>query len=666
MHSHFGSDIANNVLALHDSILKAPHRRAKDHGMVESGVIDRHTRSKIHQDLRRIFDSRLESTTGAKGSMIISAMSERPTFHGRTPVDDDHNNNQHNSRGRGRNDRGRRGARNDRHEGDVRVNRQGQWAVLGGDHLHFTLCKENRDTMQSVSWLARQLNMKPSAFEFAGTKDRRGVTAQRVSVYRVFAGRMAEAARSMRGATIGDFDYQPHGLQLGELKGNEFVITLRDCDFHCPIPMDSKTMVEAAQAVVNDAIKNLARNGYVNYYGLQRFGTFSTSTDQVGVKMLQGNFEAAVGNILQFGPASLEAALDPTTSTGDKISKEDQSRALAINFFNTGNTNLALRELPRKFSAEFGIMQHLSKPNKGRDFYGAIQQISRNLRLMYVHAYQSLVWNMTASERWRRFGSTVIQGDLVLIDEHKDKTDPQVKIEDVDVDGEAIVRPAKDDRAINLDDMFTRARALSKEEAESGMYTIFDVVLPTPGFDILYPANEIGEFYEKFMASERGGGLNPHDMRRKWKDFSLSGSYRKLLARPSKDFSFDIKIYKDENEQFVETDLDRLEKAKKERTNTQHSRSAPLHDNPTHARANSNDIQPEADDPKPDLKQEVLSSSESEPGGVSLSGGPYRDYKIAVILKLQLGSSQYATIALRELLKHGGVKTFKPDFGGGR
>jgi tRNA pseudouridine13 synthase len=36
------------------------------------------------------------------------------------------------------------------------------------------------------------------------------------------------------------------------------------------------------------------------------------------------------------------------------------------------------------------------------------------------------------------------------------------------------------------------------------------------------------------------------------------------------------------------------------------------------------------------------------------------------VVRFQLASSQYATVALRELMKAGGVKAFKPEFMGGR
>jgi tRNA pseudouridine13 synthase len=81
-------------------------------------------------------------------------------------------------------------------------------------------------------------------FGVAGTKDKRGVTTQRVSLRRgnkslldVWKmmngfGRLRTEAqilsgRSDRGVRIGDLAYEKYGFELGMLKGNSFVITLR-------------------------------------------------------------------------------------------------------------------------------------------------------------------------------------------------------------------------------------------------------------------------------------------------------------------------------------------------------------------------------------------------------------------------------------------------------
>lgn len=612
--SYLDAEVVDSTLSLYNHIINSPHRKPRDYGAVKSAVIaDRETRTKIHQAMRRIFQSRLDTATDDNGAVIISAAAPKSNWSARPYTT--------------RNDGGRKS----------QAKAKTGWKELGGEYLHFTLFKENKDTMEIISYLARQLKMKPQSFQFAGTKDRRGITVQRVSVFRVFSDRMIAAGRTLRNAKVGNFEYQPHGLQLGELKGNEFVITLRDCDIGDKIDAQRKSV--RASKIVSTAIENLRERGFINYYGLQRFGTFSTRTDSVGVKMIQGDFKAAVEAILYYTPTSLAAAQNPM-SVDDRISTDDKARAYALHKFKeTGKLHLALDELPRKFSAEANIIRHLGNPGRSNDYLGALQSISRNLRLMYVHAYQSLIWNAAASERWKRYGATVIEGDLVLIDEHREKVEKTVVAEDIDVDGEAIVHPGDDDDTATADEIFTRARALSATEANSGDYSIFDIVLPTPGFDIIYPANEISAFYKEFMASDRGGGLDPFDMRRKWKDVSLSGSYRKVLARPGNNVSYEIKNYEDENQQFVQTDLDRLLGAR------QHGDR-------------------QYQQPQQSQNPSAIGGMK-DPMGIE-QGTKDEGSKIAVILKLQLGTSQYATMALRELMKVGGVQTYKPDFGGGR
>ncbi|KAI9721840.1 MAG: hypothetical protein M1812_002176 [Candelaria pacifica] len=605
LESYFGAATVKSILALNDRILASPDAKARSFGTVVSSVItDRELRTNIHKAMRRIFSSRLETSTDNDGAMVISAATSAGKWGSK-------GNNTRNTGGR---------------DGRTQLKGKLGWQDLGGEYLHFSLYKENKDTMEVVAFLARQLKLNPKSFQFAGTKDRRGVTVQRISVYRVHADKLVALNRSLRGSKIGGYAYHTHGLELGDLTGNEFIITLRDCRFAELENLGFEDKVKNATETISRAMTDLGTRGYINYYGLQRFGTFSTRTDTIGVKMLQGDFKGACDDILSYSDKALAAAQDPS-SNDNMISSDDRLRAEALHSFkSTGQAYPALEKLPRKFSAESNIIRHLSHPQRANDYRGALQTIQRNLRLMYVHAYQSLVWNTIASERWKRWGDRLVEGDLVLINEHNDKAGDTAELDQVDEGGELVIHPADEDRSAMGEDHFERARALNKEEVESGKYSIFDIVLPTPGFDILYPSNDLLDFYKSFMASERGGGLDLHDMRRAWKDISLSGSYRKLLACPGHNWSYEIKGYSEDDEQLVETDLDKLQQKGKQESDGQATAKG--------------------------KEEKVVEDNGSK--------------KLAVILQLQLGSSQYATMALRELMKQGGVQTYKPDFGGGR
>ncbi len=110
--------------------------------------------------------------------------------------------------------------------------------------IHFTLHKVNRDTQDALAHISRLLHCNIKDLGVAGTKDKRGVTTQRVSLKRnrktledvwrmvnnVPGRRSAEEAiktRGERGVRIGDLEYRKAGLELGMLKGNTFMITLR-------------------------------------------------------------------------------------------------------------------------------------------------------------------------------------------------------------------------------------------------------------------------------------------------------------------------------------------------------------------------------------------------------------------------------------------------------
>lgn len=112
-------------------------------------------------------------------------------------------------------------------------------------YIHFTLHKTNRETQDCLGHISRMLKVHSRDLAVCGTKDKRAITVQRVSLKRgslttqqvwravngVRSGRRTEdgavAERGERGTRIGDMEYSTHPLELGSLKGNQFVITLR-------------------------------------------------------------------------------------------------------------------------------------------------------------------------------------------------------------------------------------------------------------------------------------------------------------------------------------------------------------------------------------------------------------------------------------------------------
>ena len=598
--SHLNKQAVKELLALRDAMVADPKKKPKDLPQIRTAFTsDRIIRTQIHQDIRRIFSSRIDSSTDKDGVLVLRAAAR-----GGGPQQQ-----QNRSKGRGKLD----------------------WAERGGEYCHFTLYKENKDSGEVLSFMARMMKTGSRTFSVAGTKDRRAATVQRACAYRVDAERLAQLNKTLRGAAIGDFAYAKTDFELGDLAGNEFVVTLRDCQLDTTGEAPTPHALGQARQQLRQAMAKLHTNGFLNYYGLQRFGTFAIATDAIGQKILKEDFEAACNLLLEYNASALEL-VDPINA---KVGWEDRARAEAIKLWREDSTKSreAVEKMPKRFIAEVALFRHLArKPN---DFFGALMMIPRNLKIMYTHAYQSLVWNKAATERRRLYGSQVVEGDLVLVKDHGDGMKEEQVADKVDTDGEVVIQPEGENMATSADQVFETARPLSAEEASSGRFSVFDVVMPSPGYDVVYPANKSGDFYERFMGSDEGGKLDPYDMRRKQRDFSMSGHYRKLLSNIGKDWDVDVRQYVKPDEQFVKTDLEKIQDA------AQPATSAKSQDD---AAGNDDGLS-------------VAVSEAQENNG--------QKEKVAVILKFQLDAGQYATMALREL-SLGGIREYKPDFSGGR
>ncbi|XP_074644790.1 pseudouridylate synthase 7 homolog [Tubulanus polymorphus] len=414
------------------------------------------------------------------------------------------------------------------------TSRSNNWPKDKGEYCHFVMYKENRDTMNAVGAIASCLRMKPGVFQYAGTKDKRGKTVQKISAKRVRPERLFGLNKVLSNIKLGNFSYEKDRLQLGDLAGNHFTVVLRNCT--------------GKEDQISKAMKSLSENGFINYFGMQRFGTSSIPTHHVGRALLHSDWSKAIDLIL--------TARGDTGEHRDLIACREEWTA-------TKNAESALNKLGRLTCVESHLLSGLCKYEKN-DLVHALSMIPRNTRTMYVHSYQSYVWNNVVSRRIREHGLRLAVGDLVLPVAMEIGNDP--------------ARKEKPEPVV-----------VTKENLEQ--YTIHNVVLPLPGFDVIYPDN-VKSWYEELFEKDE---LNINTLKHKVKDYSLSGSYRFMMVKPS-NLSWKMFAYDDVAHPLVLSDIDRL-------------------------------------------------NEETEP--VSVEGGKYK----ALMMEFSLPSSTYATMTIREVLR---------------
>lgn len=122
---------------------------------------------------------------------------------------------------------------------------------------------------------------------------------------------------------------------------------------------------------------------------------------------------------------------------------------------------------------------------------------------MYLHAYQSLLWNEIASRRIKEHGLKLCEGDLVYVNT---AIAQEVIIDDIDVNETNEENNDEIDTANVETEIVSRfktmVKPLTKADIDSGNYTIFDIVLPLAGHDITYPANECAQWYVDRLAQD--------------------------------------------------------------------------------------------------------------------------------------------------------------------
>ena len=353
--------------------------------------------------------------------------------------------------------------------------------AIDGRYTVVALRVRNWETNRLVRELARALHISRRRIGFAGTKDKRALTTQLFSFENV----PPEAIKTLRmkDLEVLDVSRSERPLEIGDLVGNRFQIVVRD--------------LTVAADRVNSIAEETARQirsfgGFPNFFGIQRFGSVRAITHVVGRHIVRGEFKEAVQTYVA----------NPIEGEGS------ESYEVRAALRDTGDVHAALRSYPKSYGFEKAILNRLaSRPD---DYVAALQVLPFNLLLMFVHGYQSYLFNRVLSERLRR-GLPIhepVAGDLVLPADRRGLPDRDRTI-DVTCD--------------NLDRVADRCR-----EGKAWVSAILF------GSESEFAGGEVGQIEKEIVATE---GLRPEDfIIPDIPRISSKGSRREILA-PLHDFS---------------------------------------------------------------------------------------------------------------------------------
>ena len=252
-----------------------------------------------------------------------------------------------------------------------------------GKYVIAKIRSRNWETNRLIRQFSRLLGISRKRISFAGTKDKRAITTQLMA----FQTSIEELRRlSIADVEILDLYTSNTKIDLGDLIGNEFDIVIRD------IEDDVKRNVEAVKKQI------LRSGGFLNFFGVQRFGAIRPITHIVGQYIILGDFKKAVH-----------------TYIGNPIKGENEEAYLAREYLeHTENYSEALKRFPKILGFERAVLNYLVR--NPEDYVDALKELPKNLLMMFVHAYQSFLFNKILSERIKRdlpLNEPLI-GDIVL------------------------------------------------------------------------------------------------------------------------------------------------------------------------------------------------------------------------------------------------------------
>ena len=250
------------------------------------------------------------------------------------------------------------------------------------DQLHVRMEKFSIETTFAIRTLSRGTGGSVKRIGYAGLKDKRALTCQRISIWRPDVAKLSKFF--VKGLALHHAQWSDKRIDLGMLRGNKFTIIIRNIDGN---EEDIRKKIEEFSLQLSQ--------GVPNYFGEQRFGGYREITHVVGKLLLQNRTEEAIMEYLC------------KESEGEQDALRDARKRLR----ETRDFGAALKEFPDSAHFEIAMLNHLV--NLPSDFAGAFQRLPAQTRYLFTHAYQSHVFNLIVAERVKRGLFYPMEGDVV-------------------------------------------------------------------------------------------------------------------------------------------------------------------------------------------------------------------------------------------------------------
>jgi len=273
-----------------------------------------------------------------------------------------------------------------------RVSTLNQYHNEIGLFTHFIIRKKGIDTPETAYMIAQRLGILLDAVGYAGNKDKRAITTQRMSAWKIEPRLIWNRLSSLTKLQVLSAYTARYSVKLGDLWGNHFKIRIRG------IILPVVNLMSRLERIITE----IKLFGVPNFFGTQRFGRRSIS-HLVGKYLLMGQIKRAVMLYL----------------THTSPYESEYIRNIRQQILEEQNFKKSMNKFPSGFQYEKQILKILSR--RHNDFKGALSAFPRRILSLFIHAYQSWIFNLYLNERIERLESwkNPLPGDLIQIENSK-------------------------------------------------------------------------------------------------------------------------------------------------------------------------------------------------------------------------------------------------------